>query len=290
MANKFKMKDIGNPIFSGGDVTLNWLEYMEDGDVLYPGPKVKHLFSEESLSGKYEIFYRTPEFYFIRNLSTQKEQIICRTSFRPPNYKKYSIQEILQMVNRACSTQDIPNIRGISNLEVTKRGITFDVETKMFVSEHSLVTLDPDLNYFEEDFRDLMIHAFIVKDIFIPIKATVEVVWGESKPTVFHTLNANKHMRANCFGTITRDLEEAIEGKQITRIVILMLTALGNINLTDTVLWGGISVFDSTSPIKYIDKHGERHLITRQNFRELCPRVDVDFKVVNSILKRHSII
>lgn len=291
MALKFGMKDISNPMFSDGDVTLNWLDYMNsiNADILYPGPKVKRLFKESSLTGKYEIFYTTSNYFFIRNLSNNKEQIICRTSVKPPDFKTRTIEQIKESLERAGSVYDIPHISGVSNFKVTSTGVSFDVETKMFASEHSLVNLDPEFNNFDKDFRNLMIHAFIIKDIFIPIKARVYVRWDRNKPEVTHILNRNKHMSANCYGTTTADLENAIKHKEITRIAVLMLTAIGNINLADSILWGRESLFNSDSAIKHIIKNGTQHTLEKSNFKDICPEVKVDFNVVNSIIRRHQI-
>ena len=102
-------------------------------------------------------------------------------------------------------------------------------------------------------------------------------------------LNVNMHMRANCYGTASKDMAQAIANKEITRIAILMLTALGNINLTDTVLWARKPLFEEASPIQYVVKKGETIKLTQENFKTICPKVDVDFKMVNSIIKRHQI-
>ena len=290
MGSKFKMKDIANEMFSQGNISLNWLHYMEDGDVLYPGPKVAFLFSEAAISSEYEVLFKTEDFLFIKNLESGKEQLICRTKVRPENYKTNSIKDIREYIQRSLSTQgkySIENIHGISEFSEDEDGIFFTAETKLYASEHSLVALSESTNFRDEKFRRLLLHAFIAKDIIIPVKARVRVDWNKLDPRVRFLVNTNKHIRVDCYGTMTTDLQAAIRAKDTKRVILLFLIALGNVNLADTLLWGRVELF--SSDFTTIIKNGEKTLLTKGNFDSFCPKINVDFNVVKSIVARHEI-
>ena len=86
---------------------------------------------------------------------------------------------------------------------------------------------------------------------------------------------------------MTTDLQAAIRAKDTKRVILLFLIALGNVNLSDTLLWKGTELF--SSDFTTIIKNGESTLLTKRNFDTFCPKINVDFNVVKSIVARHEI-